>query len=714
MQSPEKPLTRRSSFSALVRRLLHGSRPSGAIKGNATFYRVSVLFAVLLSVRVEAAPTAPTATFAKALDAYFNEQPYRTIVLVHESMARPDTAQLREASLYLLGQSFASIHLYEKAEDSLSALLAQFPNGRFAPIALRELGRIFFNLHEYAAVVNLEQTFRGQISSGAIPAEFWYLVGQSNYLLGRKQQARDPLLRVPSGTPFYPFALYTLAQVEFSLSRPDAALGALSTVTSTSATPELLRDRAVRAMGMILYQQRRYGDSMQAYRSISQSSTLYGQTRVDLALAADAAGDTEAARQAFTDAMDHADDDLIRTEARVAVGRFLNRREKPAAARTLFEQAMTDLRTREARLQQGVSSDQDFAATFAELVTFARQTGGTPRRERLAEDLQLMRAVLGSMGAKYEHANISGFEKLSPKTYLFPMMQRHFHNPAIVETFVELAVETEDLKKQVAALETEIRNQADSWNANPPIKTGAVSEATANTLREMVWLLFGNYDLGTRFYDALALNEKVDQATVIREKQRALGETTEGIRLILFGQPRVPPKQDLVYTMEAAREKIQSGTIPGMLAQKVREGFLQEWKADLDSVTYVADNLDLKERQMNSALTGVPLRARNVNLPVLSTMTEWLTALQQLVWKYRYIEIERDQRPWYLSGKNADVAALLARIRGDLDVLEGRSEQVLRDVAQTLIAREQTRHSLIVAQAEEGIADALFQERAQR
>jgi len=135
---------------------------------------------------------------------------------------------------------------------------------------------------------------------------------------------------------------------------------------------------------------------------------------------------------------------------------------------------------------------------------------------------------------------------------------------------------------------------------------------------------------------------------------------------------------------------------------------------DLDSVTYVADNLDLKERQMNSALTGVPMRARNVNLPVLSTMTEWLSALQQLVWKYRYIEIERDQRPWYLAGKNEEVASVLARMRGDLDVLEARSEQVLRDVARELINKEQLRHSLIVAQAEEGIADALFQERAQR
>jgi tetratricopeptide (TPR) repeat protein len=693
MQSPVRHLTRRSSYSALV----------------------SVFFAVVVCGRLAAAAAqAPTAAFSKALDAYFSEQPYRTIVLVHESMARPDTAALREASLYLLGQSFASIHLYEKAEDSLSALLSQFPNGRFAPIALRELGRIFFNLHEYAAVVNLEQTFRGQISSGAIPPEFYYLVGQSNYLLGRKQQAREPLLRVPAGTPFYPFALYTLAQVEFSVGRPDAALGALSTVTSTPGTPELLRDRAVRVTGMILYQQKRYGDSMQAYRSISQSSSLYGQSRVDLALAADAAGDSDAARQAFADAMDHADDDLIRTEARVAVGRFLNKREKPAAARTLFEQAMADLRTREGKLQQSVASDQEFSQTFAELVTFARQTGGAPRRERLAEDLQLMRGVLASVGANYEHANIPGFEKFAPKSYLFPMMQRHFHNPAIVETFVELAVECEDLKKQVATLETEIRGQADVWNANPPIKSGAVPENVKNSIPETVWLLFGNYDLGTRFYDALALNEKVDQATVIREKQKKLGETIEGIRLILFGQPRVPPKQDLIYTMESAREKIQSGTIPGMMAQKVREGFLQEWKSDLDSVTYVVDNLDLKERQMNSALMGVPLRARNVNLPVLSTMTEWLSALQQLVWKYRYIEIERDQRPWFLSGKNADVASILARMRADLDVLEARSQQVLRDVAQTLISREQMRHSLIVAQAEEGIADALFQERSQR
>jgi hypothetical protein len=166
--------------------------------------------------------------------------------------------------------------------------------------------------------------------------------------------------------------------------------------------------------------------------------------------------------------------------------------------------------------------------------------------------------------------------------------------------------------------------------------------------------------------------------------------------------------------MEAAREKIQSGTLPGMLAQQVRQGFLQEWKADLDSLTYVFDNLDLKERQMRSALNGVPLRARNVNLPVLSTMTEWLSAMQQLLWKYRYIDVERAKRPWFLAGMNESVAGILGGIRGDLDVLQARSQQVLREVARDLIGKEQVRHALIVAQAEEGIADALFQERQQR
>jgi hypothetical protein len=194
----------------------------------------------------------------------------------------------------------------------------------------------------------------------------------------------------------------------------------------------------------------------------------------------------------------------------------------------------------------------------------------------------------------------------------------------------------------------------------------------------------------------------------------ALGQTIEGLRTLLFGQPQAPDKQDLLQTMAYARERIADGSIPGMLAQKVRDGFLQEWKADQDSLSYVVDNLDLKERQMNSALVGVPLRARNVNLPVLSTMAEWLTALQQLLWKYRYIEVERDQRPWYLAGKNEAVASILTRASRDLDVLQSQSQQVLRDVARDLVNKEQVRHSLIVAQAEEGIADAMFQERSGR
>lgn len=673
--------------------------------------RVAVIAFLALAIApwVRAAGEGPTDSFVKALDAYFREEPYRTIVHLHESMARTDTAPLREPSLYLLGQSFSSIHLYEKAEDSLSAILNEYPNGRFAPIALRELARIFFNLHEYAAVVNLEQSTRGQVAN--VPIEFMYLVGQSNYLLGRHEQARQPLMRVPQGSTFYPFARYTLGQVEFGLGRSGPALSTLADATS-AGVPSALRDRAVRASGMILYSQRRYPEAMQVYRQIPESSTLYGQSRVDLALAADAAGDSEAAREAFTDAMHHASDDLIRTEARVAVGRFLNRRQKPAAARTLFEQALTDLKARESKLGEAVGSDSEFGQTFDELVAFARQSGGAPQRERLAEDLELLRSALASsMGVNYEHAAIPTFEKLSPKTYLFPLMQQHFHNPAIIETFVELAVEVSDLKKQVEKLEADIREQSSQWQGKTATN---VPENVQESLRTMVWLLYGNFDLATRFDDALALNEKIDQATVIREKQEALGKTEQALRLVQFGQAELPSKQDLLSTMEAAREKIQSGTIPGMLAQQVRQGFLQEWKADVDSLTYVYDNLDLKERQMRSALNGVPLRARNVNLPVLSTMTDWLSAMQQLVWKYRYIDVERDKRPWYLATMNDGVATVLGRMRGDLDVLEARGQQVLRDVAKQLIAKEQVRHGLIVAQAEEGIADALFQERTQR
>ncbi len=653
--------------------------------------------------------------FVKGLDAYFNDQPYRAIVLFRDSMAQPSTGALREATLYALGQSFAAIHLYEKAEDSLGALLLEFPRGRYAPVAIRELARIFFNLHEYSAVVNLEQSYRGTLPEGAIPVEFWYLLGQSNYMIGRKSEARGPLLKVGPGTPFYPFARFTLGQAEFGLGRADAALSALSEVASHSASPALLRERAMRVAGMILYQQKRFRESVKVYEGIGESSALYGASRVDMALAAEAGGDLDAAREAFIDAMNRSADDFIRTEARVAVGKFLNRKQKAAAAKTLFEQALTDLKTREAKLRESVEVDDEFRQTFAELVTFARQSGGNPRLERMGEDLQMLKVTLAStLGVPYDRGPLPAYHKLSPKTYLFPLLQQRFHNPQIIETFVELAVEIEDLKKQIADLEKEIRGQRPIWDAATPLRATQVPENVRSSLQQMVWLLFGNFDLLTRFYDALALNEKVEVRAAAGQKQRALGSTVEALRLILFGGREIPSKTALLEMMVAARDKIASGKIKGMLAQQVRDGFLQEWQSDKDSFTFVVDNLELKHRQMLSALEGVPLRSRNVNLPVLSTMTEWLTALQQLDSKYRYIEFERDERPWHLVGRNTEVTAVLARAGEELDQLNERTILVLRKVALELVNKEQFKHSFVVAQAEEGIADALFQERATR
>ncbi|MGH7805290.1 MAG: tetratricopeptide repeat protein, partial [Candidatus Binatia bacterium] len=101
-----------------------------------------------------------TATFEKGLDAYFGEQPARAVTLLGDTMARADSRQYREPTLYVLGKSFAQLHLYEKAEDQLRAVLAEFPRGRFAPLAIRELARIFFDLREYGALINVEQTYR--------------------------------------------------------------------------------------------------------------------------------------------------------------------------------------------------------------------------------------------------------------------------------------------------------------------------------------------------------------------------------------------------------------------------------------------------------------------------------------------------------------------------------------------------------------------------
>lgn len=678
--------------------------------------RVNLFALLVAAVAQAAAPGAgPAATFTKALDAYFGDDPYRAIVLDRETLSRPDAGPLREPALYVLGESFASIHLYEKSEDALNGLLVEFPSGRFAPLALRELARIFFDLREYGAVVNLAQDYQASPAETAAPAEFWYLLGQSNYILGRAAQAREPLLRVASGTPFYPFARFTLAQVEFNLGHADGALGMLGEVAGLPQAPPLLREKAMRVSGMILYQQKRYGESMRAYQAIAQSSSLYGVTRIDEAFAADAAGDSQTAQRAFGDAMERSDDDLIRTEARVAVGRFLNRQQKIAAARTLFEQALGELKARETRLRQAVDVESNFRQCFDELVAFSRQSTGALRRQHLTEDLDLLRSALSStVGLAYEHPLIAAPEKLSPKSYLFPLMQHHFHNPALIETFVDLSVEIEDLDGRIGKLADEIRGLEKTWDKSPPLMIAEVSDPVTEALHQVMWLAFSRFDLTGRFYDALAVNEKMDPASSLEEKQRALSATLDTLRLILYGQHQLPTRQQVEVLMEGARRTLESGNLPGLKSQRIRDGFIEEWRSDRDSMGYVLENLDLKQRQMTSALSGVPLRSRNINLPVLTTMTEWLTALEQLTSKYQYIDREKPERPWHLAGKSGEVVALLGDASRELRAMNERSFAVLRTQARELVDKEQYRHSLIVAEAEEGIADALFQERQGR
>lgn len=657
-----------------------------------------------------------TERFTRGLDAYFSGEPYRAIVLVREAMHRPGGEGLREAGLYVLGMSFARIHLYEKSEDALNSLLARFPQSRFAPVAMRELARIFFQLREFGAVVNLEATRRERIPDGRLLPEFWYLLGQSRYMLGEYGEARTPLVRVPPGSPFYPFARYTLAQVEFSQDAPEAALRTLPSVIGAGNAPPLLRDKARRMQGMILYQEKRFQESLSAYRGIPPSSPIFGVSRVDIALAAEAAGNAEAARDAFQEAMTEAGDDLIRTESKVAIGRFLNRQRRSAAARTLFEEAVRELKERSRKLRQNIDDPTLASRTFEELVAFGRQGSASTRAQRLNEDYELLRGnLMGNFGIRYERPPPEPAEKLTPSTYLFPLLQRHFHDPATIETFVGLTIEIGDLEEQFGLLEADLRRQAGAWSdaEKPPRDLTPPPEAEA-AIQQCVWLLFAHFDLVSRFYDSLAVDERVDAKTSLQAKRQALATITDGLRLVLFGNRALPGPESVRGMMEIARRKIESGEIPGMRAQKVRKGFLDEWRMDRDSIGYVLENLDLKQRQMMSALSGVPLRSRNLNLPVLSTMTEWLVALRRLTDKYRYIELEPKDRPWYLAGRNAEIVSMLSSTARGLGTLRNHSRIVIRDVARELVTKEELRHSLVTAQAEEGIADALYEERSGR
>lgn len=702
------------------RRDVHSTRRSSCTESDSPAGRARLLVSFLIFalalvlVRTGAAATDPAENVSRGLDAYFGEQPSRAVTLLGDAMARPETRALREPILYVLGKSFAALHLYEKSEDSLRRILFEFPQGRFAPLAIRELARIFFELREYGAVINLEQSYRGTLAAGAYPPEFWYLVGQSNYLLGRKAEAREPLFRIALGNDWYPYARFTLAQVEFSQGRPDRALTALAEVTSDSSAPPLLRERATRIAGMILYEQRRYADAIQAYRGIDESSTLFAASRLDLALAAEAVGDTATIGEALSDAIQSSTNDFVRAEAQVAFGRLFNRASDTSKARTLFDKAKSDLRERETKLRGAVVSDAEFRAAFDELVSFARQNRSILRRQRLNEDLQILREALGAAGFAYRHEDLPTVEKVAPKTYLFDFLHEHFHDPALIEVFVELTVEIEDFRREVEAMAETLGDSASLFTATPATNATDVPAELADRLKSLQWLILADFDLTSRFYDALAVSEQLDSATAIREKQDALARTTQSLRILLLGSPELPSRQALMASLERASKMISAGELKGLASTKIRQGFLQELRSDHDSIGYVLENLQLKERQMAGALRGVGLRARNLNLPVLTTMSEWLAALQQLETKYRYIELERDDRPWHLAGRGGDLQAVLARSTQGLDTMRARAVAVLRETSRRLIEKEQTKHSLILAQAEEGIADSLFDERAGR
>ncbi|MEA2624169.1 MAG: hypothetical protein QOD06_214 [Candidatus Binatota bacterium] len=688
---------------------LRGRRSTKPSSSSVRVTSLLVFLALVACLEPAAAAESAGAIYARALDAYFDEEPYRALVLIREAANRPDAKSLRQPALYLTGKCFASIHLYEKAEDALRLLLEEAPRGRFAPAALRELARIFFDLREFAAVVNLETAYRGDLPS--VPAEVSYVVGQSNYLLGRNQEARAVLARVPRGE-FFPFARFTIAQVEFTLDRPDDAIGDLGKVIASPAAPPLLRDKARRIAGMIQYQRKRYRESMGSYRSIGQKSRLFSTTRIDLALAAEAAGDAGAVREALRQAMDGAADDGIRAEAQVAFGRIFNREASSETARTLFEQAIADLRTRERRLREAVEVEERFGEVFADLIAFARQGQARWKRARLAEDLSLLGGTAERLtGSPYEHDEIEGPSTLSPRSVLFPLLLDHFHDRSTIETFVDLSVELEDLEKSSARLAEEIRGHSSAFRSDPPAKASEVDEDVRELPPQIVWLALAQYDLTSRLYDALAMAERIDPDAAVVEKRRALASTTRMLRLVLAGRRDLPSKASLLSMMSRARDAIANEGIPGLASETVRQGLLEEWRTDRDSLEYVLDNLDLKERQMASALAGVPLRSRNLNLPVLTAMIDWLTALERLESKYRWVAVEPAARPWHLAGRADDLVRELERSDRDLAVLRGRAVTVLRGEARQLVQREGLRQSLIVAQAEDGIADALFEAR---
>ena len=222
------------------------------------------------------------------LAAYFAGRFDQAAVALKRSLdARPGDAS--GTATYFLARSFQELGLRALALHYLGRAEG-FERWRLP--ARRELARLYLEVHEHAAVLDVVR--RGgedELRDGEIA----YLGGVAAAALGRWEKADRLLSRVGPDDPGHGYALYVRAQSHAARERFDEALADLGALVDDPADPAL-RDQARVLRGKILYLSGRPADARREFAAVRSEGALGYEALRGLLLAGAEAAEAERAK----------------------------------------------------------------------------------------------------------------------------------------------------------------------------------------------------------------------------------------------------------------------------------------------------------------------------------------------------------------------------------------------------------------------------------
>lgn len=615
---------------------------------------------------------------------------YSSILYLQEFLLHNPESIYSDYVHFYLGLSLREIDLVGRSAFHFRKILFDYHDSLFMRRALLNLLLIYFDQEEYRGVIDTYERFKSSDSASLytgrwiiefVPKEILYLVGQSHFLLGEFEDAKQVLRRLQPGSSEHLYGLYTLAQIEFMGGRVESAVEILDTVIEspfvTSRFLFPIVDHAILTKGRILYETGHYDEAIETYLEINLSSLFYPEAIEGVGWALICQEELALAVTYFSELLTFHPERQKVSEIIGTIGRLYSTMGDPTGAIPFFENAKVLITREIASLEASIESPEQLDVVFEDLRNIHYHNRiidkYLDRRESIRQDSYF------------------------PKNRMFPYLYRSYLQEKRLAELLELDFEMKEVLNLVERVHEDLPKLEALLSQVPQdLITGDSPERIDIDImlqgEKILWwlseirhhLTFGNiriFDIDTRHFNLLQRHGVRGSGELSGPRAASIEQTVDALTKISIGCISTEAlRQRFLESMSRVRR------YPGNL--ETREKLLRKIVGRRELVEDIEKQSEILAGRMVEISGSIPLSGRPSLLTYLMTLNRNLMLIEEIhgenlfATKEPFIRIDFRN----LRGRFEDLAklpeALLEKFARTRDELTTSIELELRDTVE--------------------------------